>query len=54
MRKNMKYKLHKDNKIKVLFSNAKNKLFKNNRAFNMLKKGSRKCVSEGKVHRSIK
>lgn len=54
MKKNkVRYKLH-ESKVKALLTNAK-KLFKSNRAFNMLKKGKTgKPVINSKIHRSIK
>ena len=56
MKKNIRYKAYKDNKIIALYTNIKNKLLKSNRAFNMLKKGSNinEPVINSKIHRSIK
>lgn len=50
--KKNKYKITKDNIIKVLLTNAKNIIFKNNRAFKMLKKGYN--PKSDIVYRSIK
>lgn len=50
--KKIKYKINKDNKIKILLTNVKNKIFKNNRAFKLLKKGYN--PKSDRIHRSIK
>ena len=53
MKKNrIKYKIYKESKIKALITKAKNLFKKNNRAFNMLKKGYN--PKSDIVHRSIK
>lgn len=51
-----KYSLKKENKLKTIIVNLKNMLFKKNRAFNMLKKGSKsnEPVIGSEVHRSFK
>ena len=48
----IKYKINKANKIIILLTNVKNKIFKNNRAFKMLKKGYK--TKSYIIHRSIK
>ena len=53
MKKNkIKYKTYKEYKIKALITKTKNLFKKNDRAFNMLRKGYN--PKSDKVHRSIK
>lgn len=56
MKKNIKYKTYKENKIKVLLTKTKRLFKKNDRAFNMLKKGleTKEPVINSRIHRSIK